>query len=72
MLGSEIITTHIKAFLTAVTAIEFYPHRNMAVPLFGIKPDIAANETGVEAVIYHGVPVTVSREKLRTKEKNYR
>lgn len=39
------------------------------MPLFGIKPDIAANETRVEAVIHHGVPVTVTREQLRTKEK---
>ena len=36
----------------------------MTVPLFRIETDIAAFETGVEAVVHYRVPVTVARQHL--------
>jgi len=36
----------------------------MAMPLFWIKTDTTALETGVEAVIHNSVSITVTREHL--------
>lgn len=47
-----------------IAAIKFHSHRDMTMPLFGIYADIPRFETGVQAIIYNSVSVTVTREHL--------
>ena len=51
--------------LTAIAAVEFYSHGDMAVPLFRVDTNKTAFETGIEAIINHCVPVTVTRKHLK-------
>lgn len=51
--------------LTAIAAVEFYSHGDMAVPLFRVEANKTAFETGIEAIIHDCVPVTVTRKHLK-------
>ena len=53
--------------LTSVAAIELNSHSYKAVPLFGIKPDIATMEAGIETIEDHSVPVIIASEHLKTR-----